>query len=60
MEEVVNKIVIMKTLDVNIHNDFEISIRDLTNDLDISDKKWNSLINLISENSQCVFFYGMN
>jgi len=32
---------------------------DLINDLDISDTKWDDLICLISDNSQCVFFYGI-
>jgi len=46
----------MKNLDVKIHNNFEISIRDLANDLDISNKKWDDFISLISNSSQCVFF----
>jgi len=49
----------MKNLDVKIHNNFEISIRDLANDLDISNKKWDDVISLISDNSKCIFFYGI-
>ena len=49
----------MKNLDVKIHNNFEISIKDLANDLDISNKKWDDIISLIYDDSQCVFFYGI-
>lgn len=49
----------MKNLDVKIHNSFEISIKDITNDIDISNKKWDEVIYLLSDNSQSVFFYGM-
>lgn len=49
----------MKNLDVKIHSNFVISIKDLTGDVNISDKKWDDVISLISDNSECVFFYGI-
>lgn len=49
----------MKNLDINVHNHYSISIMDLSHDLDISDMKWDLLINYLLENSEGAYFYGL-
>lgn len=49
----------MGKLDFIFHNDGEISIKDTEHDLDLSDKKWDSLLTLFSNDASSIYFYGM-
>lgn len=49
----------MKDLDIDIRNPYEISIKDLTHDLDISEMKWDFLINHLLETTAGIYFYGL-
>jgi len=49
----------MKGLDINIRNNHEISIMDTNHDLDISESKWDFLINCLLEITEHVYFYGL-
>ncbi|WP_214228788.1 hypothetical protein [Pedobacter sp. B4-66] len=49
----------MSNLNIVYHNNGEISIKDIGHKLDISESKWDALIDLILEKHSHVFFYGV-
>lgn len=48
----------MDGLDIIVHNENEVSIRDSVHSLDISDFKWNNLMDLLITKSESVYFFG--
>lgn len=49
----------MTSLNFNIHNSNEVSIMDLNRNLDVSDVKWDLLINYFFKKSEVTYFYGL-
>lgn len=46
----------MDDLDIKIHSNGCISIKDLTHDVDISEAKWDQIFNLASEDAEVIYF----
>jgi hypothetical protein len=48
----------MKDIDIAIYNNYQVSIKDLSHDLDISEFKWNDLISVLEKTFERIYFYG--
>ncbi len=48
----------MNDLDLVVHNENRVSIRDLEKDIDINDAKWNFIFHTILEKTQEIYFKG--
>jgi hypothetical protein len=48
----------MNSIDFKFHNYNELSIKDLNGDVNLSEQKWNKLIEYFSKNTFCTYFKG--
>ncbi|MBW4891959.1 hypothetical protein KXQ82_19700 [Mucilaginibacter sp. HMF5004] len=48
----------MNSLDIKVHNNYSGSIKDLENEIDISESKWNFIFKTLSGKAETIYFNG--